>query len=1237
MRKRVLSLFLCVVLIVSLLPTCITQLQAHAATEAQTNIVTQNVSEKNTSVSVASTTTENYALSGKTGYDRGYTGGMAGTGEYKAFGLDVSSWQGESLDFNMIKNGGYDFVILRAGTTYGKDSLFDTYYTRAKAAGLDVGAYYFSYALDVETSASDAENMISYLAGKQFEYPIYFDYESSSQLELSSSLSQQICLTFMDMLADEGYLVGLYTGKYFSTQIPTATICAKYEIWIAHYLATGDGVYDGTDDYTTYGPSYSTQYGMFQFTDSVWINGNGHFDGDLAFKDYPSIVKQYGFNGYEAEIQEESYFDECTFYPSHCKFTTTQNTGIFSEPRSAATDNTSIQLEIADKDIEFTSIGLYVNADGNIFYEVMTSDNQKGYIHAGHTVFVSSVSSDITLSGAKYPSSHVQGNTFVVSGTIASEYNKLDTAMVYIYSGAGVTGTAVTGGSASVSNNQYVLGSSAIDIATSFGDLPTGIHTYSIRADFSSYYAVNAQKLGTISETKYLAEHYFTVVNSSVDQSSCSHSNKTVVLEQATCTEQGQQVTYCSNCGLTQQSNTAAFGHSYDIASVTQAATCTTPGSQNVTCSRCDHTYAQQIDPKGHNYKITSTAATCKEFAINEYTCSSCGDYYKQYAGEFTSWTTEKPNVDERLIESKIQYRYSDFITLTSYEPNLAGYTLTGSSWQKNGTGTVTYVESWPSGFLTSSSAYTTYNNISQKVTASETATDKTAIDSDGVSGYLWYHWCASGYSTSTSYQTNTYGTFHVFFSTTAPSQADNYDSSDGSYKLASSTHCSNCVWYWPIAVYEQEYSTYKNLFTYQKWSDWSEWSDEEFFADNTRKVETRTLYRYIDAQLADHSFNSGSVTAAATCTTDGLITYTCTTCAATKTEAISALGHSWTSASCTDPVTCSACGSIGGEALGHSYTSTVTTPATCTSSGLRTYTCSRCSCSYTENIEKLGHSYTSTSTDPTCTSPGYTTHLCSTCGSSYKDSYINSTGHSYSAQITTSAGCSSSGVKTYTCSSCNDSYTETIPAVGHSYQITVTEPTCTEPGYTTHCCDVCGSNYHDNYIEALGHSYIGTTCTVCGTIRQYYLIGFINGADLGCNSDYENLGPYHFMDGVVKLTATSDCYVFVKTGDNQNWYMTDGWDASATSVTLYNTNKGIDANKLFIPFGVSVTLSLVVSNDDTLELSYSIDDCNHTYESETVSPTCTTPGYTTHRCSKCGSAYVEEHFATGHEYIAST
>ena len=392
------------------------------------------------------------------------------------------------------------------------------------------------------------------------------------------------------------------------------------------------------------------------------------------------------------------------------------------------------------------------------------------------------------------------------------------------------------------------------------------------------------------------------------------------------------------------------------------------------------------------------------------------------------------------------------------------GYTLKSSAWEQSSTGKVTYVKTWPSGFPTSSNTYATYHNISKKVGASETDTAKTVVNSDGVVGYLWYHWCASGYSTSMSYETNTYGIFHVFFSTTAPSQADNYDSSDGSYKLASSTHCSNCVWYWPVTVYEQDYTTYKKLFTYEKWSDWSSWSDDAVSATDTRKVETRKVYRYIDTQLADHAWNKGSVTTAATCTTSGTKTFKCTTCGTKKTETIAATGHSWSNASCTAASVCNTCGSVGGGALGHDYSSAVTKSPSCTAEGVRTYTCSRCSTSYTEAIPKLGHSYTAAVTSPACTAQGYTSHTCDACGSSYKDSYTNATGHNYTSQITTSAGCTTNGIITYSCTNCSASYTQQIPSSGHRYTTAITDPTCTEQGYTVHSCAACGSSYQDSF-----------------------------------------------------------------------------------------------------------------------------------------------------------------------------
>ena len=233
---------------------------------------------------------------GGNGYDRGYEGGMAGDGKIYAHGFDLSSWQEGAVNFQAIKNAGYDFVILRAGTSKGKDSCFDTFYTQAKAAGLDVGAYYYSYALNVSESTTDANNMLSWISGKVFEYPLYFDYEDPSQENLSNTTAKNICLTFMDKLADAGYLTGMYTGKYKSTVIPTSEICARYEIWIAHY-------YDYT--FESKSPEYCTKYGMYQYTDRKTFSSYGPYDANVVFKDYPTIVKTYGFNGYSSTVDEE--------------------------------------------------------------------------------------------------------------------------------------------------------------------------------------------------------------------------------------------------------------------------------------------------------------------------------------------------------------------------------------------------------------------------------------------------------------------------------------------------------------------------------------------------------------------------------------------------------------------------------------------------------------------------------------------------------------------------------------------------------------------------------------------------------------------------------------------------------------------------------------------------------------------------------------------------------------------
>ena len=340
-----------------------------------------------------------------------------------------------------------------------------------------------------------------------------------------------------------------------------------------------------------------------------------------------------------------------------------------------------------------------------------------------------------------------------------------------------------------------------------------------------------------------------------------------------------------------------------------------------------------------------------------------------------------------------------------------------------------------------------------------------------------------------------------------------------------------------------------------------------------------------------------------------------------------------------------------------HSYTSKVTTAAGCNSTGVRTYTCTGCGDSYTETIAATGHSYTAKVTAPTCTADGYTTYTCSGCGDSYKSNTVAASGHSYTGVITYPT-CNANGYTTYTCSGCGDTYTGNVVASsGHSYVSKVTAPTCNSNGHTTYTCSKCGNSYIGDIVYTTGHSFANGSCTACGAadpdyVPDYYLFGYINDANYGCEDDYQNLGVYKFVDGKLVVQFNSTSYVGVKAADNQNWYMTNGWQGNATSVTLYNTKEAISADKFMIPGGVKLELTLINNGDDTFILSYEILECPHTshstngactlcgqivshsYQSVKTPATCTSAGFTTYTCSVCGNSYVSNPVsAKGHSY----
>ena len=233
-----------------------------------------------------------------------------------AIGVDISYYQNDKdpnkhVNFPAMKAAGIDYVILRAGYSGRKDPCFETNYADARAAGLDIGVYIYTYSTTIEGAQQDARDLLTWIEGKQFEYPIYFDLENKSQQAMSPTELRDMTNAFFEIMQSNGYFTSLYIYENFlQNYLDTAYTIETYDIWYARYKTNWQNwnfSASGVPDWT-YGGQYTGMFGMWQFTDSSIINGvyaggngynaSGVVDTNLCYKDYPSLIKQYGLNGF---------------------------------------------------------------------------------------------------------------------------------------------------------------------------------------------------------------------------------------------------------------------------------------------------------------------------------------------------------------------------------------------------------------------------------------------------------------------------------------------------------------------------------------------------------------------------------------------------------------------------------------------------------------------------------------------------------------------------------------------------------------------------------------------------------------------------------------------------------------------------------------------------------------------------------------------------------------------------
>ena len=331
--------------------------------------------------------------------------------------------------------------------------------------------------------------------------------------------------------------------------------------------------------------------------------------------------------------------------------------------------------------------------------------------------------------------------------------------------------------------------------------------------------------------------------------------------------------------------------HIWDSGKVTKAATCTASGIKTYICSNCGTTKTDTITALGHDYISTRISATCTESAYMQYKCSRCGDSYTNaITGSYvySNWSETKPAFFGNItIEQKTQYRY---------KTGMEGYT----DWVESGSGTHYYFTR-PSGFK--SSAYTNY--ASSALSSSENATSKRIVSTAQHNSYIYWHW---GSPTSYGVGTNCYiGEYEGESSTGAYQPFTVWEAFENGSDLTETIigtanrvqgHSKYSYWWFKTETFKQKYTDYMRS-TEITWSDWSVWSDAAVTESPVRQIETRTLYRtktpVAEEPALGHTYDSGKVTKAATYKEDGIRTYTCTVCKATRKESIPKLVRTYT------------------------------------------------------------------------------------------------------------------------------------------------------------------------------------------------------------------------------------------------------------------------------------------------------------------------------------------------------
>ena len=201
-----------------------------------------------------------------------------GTGKTKA-GIDVSKWNGD-INWDLAVSDGVEFAIVRAGYrgsvtgSLVEDPYFEKNMAEAAAAGIPVGVYFFTQAINQVEAVEEASMVIELMKKYKVDLPVFIDTEGAGENARAKDLDVEtrtsVCDAFCATIQNAGYTAGVYASRNWYQTMLNTPVLEKYFIWLAEYREV---------------PLYEGYYGMWQHSSKGQINGiKGNVDLDILYE-----------------------------------------------------------------------------------------------------------------------------------------------------------------------------------------------------------------------------------------------------------------------------------------------------------------------------------------------------------------------------------------------------------------------------------------------------------------------------------------------------------------------------------------------------------------------------------------------------------------------------------------------------------------------------------------------------------------------------------------------------------------------------------------------------------------------------------------------------------------------------------------------------------------------------------------------------------------------------------------